>query len=266
MTSPSLVLKLGGAVLDDPATLDAVASELAAVRAAGVLTYVVHGGGPQLDAAIKALGEPVVKHQGLRVTSVAAAAVVQREMDALGRRLAAALEARGLPARQIPSAKGLFEATPKRLGDGVDLGRVGTVVRFHHRFVSPARPTDPVGVLTPVGLDRLGPLNVNADEGAAAAAAALTADWLLLGTDVPFVRDAAGRDVRRLDAAGARSMIADGAASGGMIPKLTEAVRALDGGVRSVLIARIAPGVLQGFVLDGRAEGTLVVPTPEATT
>lgn len=257
---PTLVLKLGGAVVEDPATIATLAQELSEVRGAGVTTYLVHGAGPQLDAALRALREPVVKHKGLRVTSARAADVVQREMDAVGARLALALERAGVPARHIPSGKGLFEARVKVPDDGADLGRVGTVTEFHHLFVHPTSDADPLAVLTPVGLDPKGPLNVNADEGAAAVARALRADWLVLGTDVEHVLDAAGAPIARISRAEAVRLVASQAARGGMIPKLASALEALDGGTRTVLITKVAPGVVRGLVLERAARGTLVVP------
>lgn len=256
-----VVLKLGGAVVAHEAGLDVLADEVRGLRRAGAGVVLVHGGGVQLDVALAALGEPAVKHKGLRITSPAAARIVQEELDRVGRALAEALEARGLPAVHVPSAEGRFPSRPKDLGDGVDLQRVGAVERFVSEGLS-IGPEAPVAVVTPVGTDAKGPLNVNADEGAGAVAAALGAAWLLLATDVEHVRDDTGGAIARLDGLGARAFLATGAAQGGMIPKVSTALAAVEAGVGAVLITRVAPGVLTGAIKGEPTRGTLVTKEP----
>lgn len=251
----TIVLKLGGAVCLDPPTLAAVAQEIRALQSAGHQVVIVHGGGPQLDAAIANLGEPVTKIDGLRVTSVAAAKVVLEVMDGIGRELAAQLGAAGIRSHHVPAVAEGFEASVKTSGKG-ELGRVGTVHRFaaRHRVAGAAE----LAVVTPVGFDAQGPLNVNADEGACAVATALRAKWLILGTDVAAVRGAEGEPLARLTPRSARKLIAESTASGGMIPKLTSAVAALSGGVGKVLVTKVQPGLLVDAVLHGKVQGTLV--------
>jgi acetylglutamate kinase len=251
----TIVLKLGGNVCLDPGSVQAVAGEVKALQAAGHSVVVVHGGGPQLDKAITALGEPVTKIDGLRVTSKAAAKVVLTVMDAIGKDLTAQLNAAGVKAHHVPAVAEGLQATPKTSAKG-DLGRVGTV----HRFTAAQRIVGAhgVAVVTPVGFDAQGPLNVNADEGAAFVATALRCKWLVLATDVAAVRGAEGESLARLTPKAARKLIADSTASGGMIPKLTSAVAALSGGVGKVVVTKVQPGVLTDAILRGKVQGTLV--------
>jgi acetylglutamate kinase len=251
----TVVLKLGGSVCLDPAQVQAVAGEIRALQSAGHQAVVVHGGGPQLDKALAALGEKVHKIDGLRVTSKPAAKVVLQVMDDIGRTLAGQLNAAGVRANHLPGAAEGFQATPKRSSKG-DLGRVGTVSRFSAaNRIAGARE---VAVVTPVGFDAQGPLNVNADEGAAAVAIALRAKWLVLATDVAGVRGSGGEALSRLTPMGARKLIADSAATGGMIPKLTSALAALSGGVSKVLVTKVQPGIVVEAVVRGKPQGTLV--------
>lgn len=251
----TIVLKLGGSVCLDAGQVAAVAGEIKALTAAGHQVVVVHGGGPQLDDALKALGEPVVKLDGLRVTSKPAANVVLDVMDAIGADLTNQLNAHGIKAQQVRGVAESFEASPKKSEKG-DLGRVGTVRRFTAaKRLHGARE---VHVVTPVGFDAQGPLNVNADEGASAVAQAMRATWLILATDVEAVRGAQGEAVAKLSPRQARQMIVANTATGGMIPKLTAAVAALAAGVRKVLITKIQPGLLRAAVVDGKASGTLL--------
>lgn len=251
----TIVLKLGGAVCLDPAQVNAVAGEIQALQAAGHQVVLVHGGGPQLDAAIADLGEPVVKIDGLRVTSKVAAKVVLSVMDDIGRTLTKQMQDAGVKAHHIPAVAEGFEATRKTSDKG-DLGRVGSVHRFaaKHRVQGSADLT----VVTPVGFDAQGPLNVNADEGAAAVAMALRAKWLILGTDVAAVRGAEGEALSRLTPRSARKLIQENTASGGMIPKLSSAVAALSAGVGKVLVTKVQPGLLVDAVVRGKVQGTLV--------
>ena len=247
-----IVVKLGGSVVLDPAQVRMVAKDIDLLLDEGHSVVLVHGGGPQLDKALAKAGEPAAKIDGLRVTSKTAASIVHKVMDDIGADLADLLEDEGIQAEHVPGAPGRLMAEAKKIPNG-DLGRVGTVVSFNAKDLPGGVP-----VITPVGFDTKGPLNVNADEGACAVAAALKADWLVLGTDVSAVRDAKGASMDELTPAMARQLIAAHAATGGMIPKLTSASAALEAGVGRVLITKLQPGILADAVLDGKCEGTLV--------
>lgn len=251
----TIVLKLGGSVCLDPAQVAAVVGEVQALLDAGHSVVLVHGGGPQLDDALKALGEKVEKIDGLRVTSKPAAKVVLDVMERIGKTLAQQLNAAGIRAHHVPAVAEGFQAQPKRSEKG-DLGRVGTVSRFTatNRIVG----TKDVSVVTPVGFDAQGPLNVNADEGAAAVAIALRAKWLVLATDVAGVRGAEGEALSKLTPKAARKLIADNTARGGMVPKLTSALAALSAGVGKVLVTKVQPGLLADALLRNKVQGTLV--------
>lgn len=248
-----IVVKMGGNVVLAPEQVAVVADQVRALMQAGHEVALVHGGGPQLDEAIEALGEAVVKVEGLRVTSPRAAQVVLTTMDQIGARLTDQLRGHGLPARHMAAKNASFEARVKRVAAG-ELGRVGEVERFS--FLPGARRE--IAVITPVGFDAEGPLNVNADEGAAAVAVELHADWLILATDVEAVRGGAGEPIRRLTPETARGLLASGAARGGMIPKLNAALGALQDGVRRVLITKVGPATIASAIMTGQYQGTLV--------
>jgi acetylglutamate kinase len=245
-----IVVKMGGNVVRDASQVAAIAAELAALRDAGHQVCVVHGGGPQLDEALAALGEPVQKVDGLRVTSAASAAVVEQVLDDLGHDLAQALAGHGLPTHHLDVGQRAFVGRVK----DARLTRVGSVVSF---AAGPDTWRGHVNVVTPVAYDGAGPLNLNADEGAAAVAAWWKADWLVLATDVSAVRGDAGQPLATLTPKSARALIG-GAAQGGMIPKLQNAVDALAAGVARVLITRLEPGTLLDAVSGKALRGTLV--------
>jgi acetylglutamate kinase len=247
-----VVLKLGGAVVLDHDQVRTVARDIDALLDEGHRVVLVHGGGPQLDKALAEAGEPAAKLDGLRVTSKKAAGIVQKVLDGIGADLADLLEDEGVQAEHVPASEKRLAASVKKAPNG-DLGRVGTVASFNAKELPEGIP-----VITPVGFDKAGPLNVNADEGACAVAAALKADWLVLGTDVSAVRNHLGESIEELTPRKARDLIASNAATGGMIPKLTSAVAAMEAGVGRILITKLQPGTLADAVLDGKCDGTLL--------
>jgi acetylglutamate kinase len=244
-----IVIKLGGSVVLDSEALAASAAEIMGLQQAGHTVVVVHGGGPQLDKELAALGEAVQKVDGLRVTSPAASDVVRNVMEHIGSNLCAKWSKAGLLCAHIGQAWEAFPATVK----DERLGRVGTV----EAFLAPETWPQGLPVITPVGYDGNGVLNINADEGACAVAVALYADWLILATDVSAVKGAAGESLGRLSVEQAHDLVERRVATGGMMPKLQNAVAALQGGVRHVLITRLGPGFATSL-LAGNPEGTLI--------
>jgi len=228
------VIKLGGEVCQEPATLQRL-KDAWDRRADGERWVLVHGGGPQIDQAMAALDEPFMKLDGLRVTSEKAAAIVQTTLDAVGARLLQALRDHGMPAVHVPATERRLRAVPKQR-DGRPMDRTGTATAFDAPSLLAAVPPGRIMVVTPVGWDAQGPLNVNADEGAVAVATGMGADRLVLATNVPGVMDASGLVHRSLDAVMIQALLADGTAQGGMIPKLQNALRAIEGGVGEVAI------------------------------
>jgi acetylglutamate kinase len=207
-----IVVKVGGAVAD--ASAQAVLA-LAAERD----VVVVHGAGPQITEEMDRFGIPVEFVGGRRVTSEAGLAVVRSSLAAVNRALCAAIGPRAAP---------LF-------GDEIgvhaiqvaSLGRVGDPLPSRPRAVIEALAAGRIPVIAPLGV---GPLNVNADEAAAALALGLGAERLLFLTDVAgLILD--GEVVDAIDAGAARDLLDAGLLEGGIIPKLRAAVAAARDGV-----------------------------------
>jgi acetylglutamate kinase len=210
-----VVLKLGGAVAQGAAT------RALGLAAAGMEIVVVHGAGPQISAELARRGIPVEFVGGRRVTSEAAIAVVRESLAAVGREIAAELGAIALPL--LGDEVGL-EAQPLP-----DLGLVGEPLPCRPPAIESALAEGRIPVVAPIAV---GPLNVNADEAAAALAVGLRADRIVFVTDVPgvFVE---GALAERIEAVQADRLLADGAFEGGIVPKLLAAVRAARLGVQA---------------------------------
>lgn len=240
----SVVVKVGGSALQDPATVDALAEGLAALQDEGVRPVVVHGGGPQVSEALEAAGHESTFREGMRVTPPEALAVAEPALAAVGKRLAGALTAWGLPAMALSGRDGhLVQARQEP-----HLDRVGIVTSVEADPLRLLTFNGLVPVLGPPAVDGQGePLNVNADDVASATSKALGADALVLLTDVEGVHDGDGLvdHVHPADLATLR----DQAAEAGMIPKLHAAQAALEDGVGRVLVGHAdtpLPALLQG--------------------
>src|SRR2546422_6543882 len=181
----SRVVKMGGNELDRPAWLAACPRTL--VRLDPVV--VVHGGGRAVSALSRRLGLPVEKRDGRRVTSPEVAEVVELVMGGpVNRQVVTALRAAGLDAVGLSGVDGgLLTARPIP----GELGHVGEIAQVRVALLESFLLAGLTPVIAPMAPEASGaggtPLNVNADDAAAAVAGALRAAGLLFVSDVPAV-------------------------------------------------------------------------------
>ena len=246
------VVKLGGNELDRPDWLAACARAL--VRLDPVV--VVHGGGRAVSALSRRLGLPVEKRDGRRVTTPEVAEVVELVMAGpVNRQVVTALRAAGLDAVGLSGVDGgLLAAQPAPGG----LGHVGEIAGVRVALLESFLLAGLTPVIAPMAPHVSGaagpPLNVNADDAAAAIAAALGAAELLLVSDVPGVEvDGAVRPA--LEAGDVETLIELGVAADGMAAKLRAATAALRGGARAVRIGDLR-------LLDDARAGTRISLAP----
>jgi acetylglutamate kinase len=211
-----VVVKCGGAVADE-----AAATVLALADQHEVC--VVHGAGPQISAEMERRGLPVRFVRGRRVTSDEALEVVRQSMAVVN---AALCEALGPPATGL-----MGDAIGLRARLVPGLGRVGDPIPSCPPALEAALAAGRIPVIAPLAA---GPLNVNADEMAAALAVGLGAERLLFLTDVPGLL-LSGRVVSRIAAAEAEALLDDDLLEGGILPKLRAAVNAARNGVQADL-------------------------------
>lgn len=240
-----LVIKFGGELIEDRGHLAAVVAGLSAIASGGVPLVVVHGGGKEIDAALKAAGIEKRQVEGLRITDEATLDVVVSVLaGAVNTRFVAALNTAGVPAVGLTGADascGLSVAAPPHTAvDGrvVDLGRVGVPDADADMHLLHTLTADRfVPVIACIGLGRDGQLfNVNADTFAGHLAARLGARRLVIAGTTPGVMDAGGATLPVLGAGAVARLVADGTATAGMIAKLRACEHALAGGVNDVVI------------------------------
>jgi acetylglutamate kinase len=215
-----IVVKIGGAV-------GATAVRDVWTLAAEHEVCVVHGAGPQISEEMRRRGLDVRFVGGRRVTTPEALEVVRASLAAVNAELCAALGERALGL--MGDELGL-EAVPVP-----ELGLVGTPLPSRPAAIEEALAARLVPVVAPIAA---GPLNVNADDGAAALAVGLGADRLLFVSDVPGVLYE-GDTVTSLVANDAERLLEEGVFEGGIVPKLHAAVRAARLGVHAEIGATV---------------------------
>src|SRR5262245_54925059 len=238
----TLVLKICGNELDDPAFVAELARVVAGLRPVPVL---VHGGGKEIGIIQQALGGEPRFVAGLRVTDEAALHAAEMVLCGLvSTRLVAALAAAGADAIGISGAdRGLIRVVKAEHPDG-DLGRVGRPVAVRAEVLRDVLAQGVVPVVAPISLGPYGTYNVNADEAAGVIAGALEGAEVVFVTNVPGVL-VAGTLATQLSAAQVAALIDNGTINGGMIPKVRAALTALDAGVRAARITNLT-GLKQG--------------------
>ncbi len=241
----ALVIKFGGELLEDRAHLATVVAGLSTMAAAGTPLVVVHGGGKEIDAALKVAGIEKRQVEGLRITDAATLDVVVSVLaGAVNTRFVAALNAAGVRGVGLTGADascGLSAAAPPhRTVDGrlVDLGHVGVPeedadIQVMHTLTGGGF----VPVVASIGLGRDGRLfNVNADTFAGHLAARLGARRLVVAGTTPGVLDENGTTLTLLGADTVGRLVGDGTATAGMIAKLRACEHAIAHGVDDVVI------------------------------
>ncbi|HEX3610717.1 MAG TPA: acetylglutamate kinase [Sporichthyaceae bacterium] len=264
----TVVVKFGGNAMTDDALMEAFAQDLVFLRYAGIRLVIVHGGGPQITAALDRMGVHTEFKAGLRVTTPEAMDVVRMVLvGQVQREIVGRLNAHGPFAVGLSGEDArLFTATRLAAmvdGEAVDIGLVGEVTKVDPGVVEGLLADGRIPVVSSVARGEDGEIyNVNADTAAAALAIALRAEKLIMLTDVAGLYASWPADdevISKLTVDQLTDMLPG--LSSGMIPKMEACVAAVRGGVRSahVLDGRMPHSVLLELVTD-EGIGTMVLP------
>ncbi len=276
------VVKLGGDVLSDSGVRDHAATQLALLHSLGIRLVVVHGGGPQATALSRRLGQEPRIVAGRRVTDDAALEVAKMVYAGqLNTDLLAALRAHKVQAVGLSGVDADLLVAHRRPpvsvvdDDGhsiqVDYGNVGDIERVDPRILLTLMDARFVPVVASLAGDDDGAVyNVNADTVAESIAVALRAQKLIFLTGAPGVlrdRDDPSTLVTFADPDDLAGLMASGALSGGMRPKVEACIRAATSGVeRTHIINGRAPDALLLEVFTGAGCGTMIVGRKEKAT
>lgn len=261
----TVVIKYGGHAMGEEQVAKLFAADAVLLKMLGVHPVVVHGGGPQISAWLAKAGVKSTFVDGLRVTDEATMEVAEMVLSgAINKEIAnwitqagaeadvrgvglSGKDARMLTVEKVTRTKKDPESEVERM---VDLGFVGEPKKVDPKIIEALlyAEEDYIPVVAPIGVSETGETyNINADTVAGALAGALNAKRMLLLTDVAGVLGKDGELIRQMTVAEARKAIADGVATGGMIPKLETAIAAVEAGVEAVVI------------LDGRRPHAMLV-------
>ena len=257
----TIVIKYGGHAMVDEALSEAFARDVVLLKHLGANPVIVHGGGPQIANLLERLGIQSEFRDGLRVTDDATMEAVEMVLSGpINKSIVRAINAAGGKAVGLSGSDGDLMRVTKatrtqrdassEIEKVVDLGYVGEPDKIDISVVNALMESDKgiIPVIAPVGVgedDRR--YNVNADTAAGAVAAALQAKRLLLLTDVAGVLDKDGMLMREIRRDRVDRLLQDGTITGGMIPKLETAAKAVNMGVGGAVI------------LDGRAKHALLM-------
>jgi acetylglutamate kinase len=230
----TVVIKYGGAAMEDPALREEFARDVVLLKYVGLNPIVVHGGGPEITAYMERLGMPVEFVGGLRVSNAETVEVAKMVLvGKVNKDIVLRLNRHGQPAVGLCGDDGLLFRVSRQAGPGgEDVGFVGKIDRVDVDVLNHIAQ-DYIPVVASMGADREGnSYNVNADEAAGAVARALGAYKVIFLTDVDgWLRDPAdpGSVISEAGADEVEEVLDD--IAGGMRPKLKACLDAIHGGV-----------------------------------
>jgi len=264
----TMVIKYGGNAMTDPELQADFAEDVVLLKLVGINPVVVHGGGPQIETALKRLGKEGKFVQGMRVTDAETMEVVEWvlagevQQDIVGLINQAGGKAVGLTGRD----GGLIRARKLKLLDNKDpsiehdVGQVGDIVTIDPSVVKALQEDAFIPVVSPIGFGEDNEsYNINADVVASKLATVLQAEKLVLLTNIPGVLDKQGQLLTELTSRQIDELIADGTISGGMLPKLAGAIDAAKSGVNAVhIVDGRVPHAMLLEILTDQAYGTMI--------
>ena len=251
----TVVIKYGGAAMDDPLLREEFARDVVLLKYVGMSPVVVHGGGPDITAYMNRLDMPVEFVGGLRVSDEATVEIAKMVLvGKLNTDIVLRIGRHGQPAVGLSGDDGwLLRCSRRSAPGGEDIGFVGQIDRVDPGVINHI-VRDYIPVVASVGADGEGhSYNVNADEAAAAIAVALHARTAIFLTDVRgWLRDPADPDSLIEQASVAQVTSALATVEGGMRPKLQACVDAVRGGVGAAQIidGRVAHSLLLELFTD----------------
>ncbi len=253
----TIVIKYGGNAMVEERLKESFARDVILLKLVGMNPVVVHGGGPQIDEALKKIGKTGTFIQGMRVTDEETMEVVEWVLGGEVQQDIVMLinhfggQAVGLTGKDggLIHARKLFVPNEQTPGEAlIDLGFVGEIEAINPAVVKALQDDAFIPVISPIGFSAEGQAyNINADLVAGKMAEILKAEKLVMMTNIPGVMDKAGNLLTDLTAREIDALFADGTISGGMLPKISSALDAAKSGVNSV------------HIIDGRIEHSLLL-------
>ncbi len=249
----TVVVKYGGNAMINEDLKNSVIEDIILLKFIGLNPVVVHGGGPDISKALSEKGVQSKFINGLRVTDEDTVKVAQEVLiGKTNKEIVALINKHGGRAVGLSGIDAsLIECEKQKTvvdGEEVDIGFVGKITKINTEVLDHLYKDQWIPVIAPIGTDSEGnSYNVNADTVAAAVAAAVEAEKLILLTDVEGIKDKNGDVIFETEPHDIDRMIEDGTINGGMIPKVQGCVEAIHDGVTGV------------HIIDGRVPHCLLL-------
>lgn len=253
LSGKTIVVKYGGNAMINEELKETIVEDIALLKLIGANPIVVHGGGPDITSALKSFNIETKFINGLRYTDEETMRIAQMVLvGKTNKEIVSLIEKHGGNAIGISGIDGKCIKCEKKTtmvdGEEVELGFVGKIIRVDGKVVNLICKDKYIPVIAPIGIDDSGnSYNINADDVASAVASAVGAEKLIFLTDIEGVKDKIGNVIFEMTKSEVKDYIEDGTISGGMIPKVTGCVDAINAGVGKV------------HIIDGRVPHCLLL-------
>ena len=259
-----IVVKYGGSAMVDENLKKSVISDVTLLKLVGFKPIIVHGGGKEISKWVGKVGKEAQFINGLRVTDEETMEIAEMVLGRVNKSLVTMVEELGVKAVGISGKDGGLLKVKKKYADGKDIGYVGEITDVDPNILYDLMEKDFLPIICPVGLDdEFNTYNINADDAACAIARAVGANKLAFLTDIEgLYRDFEDKSslISEIKVKEAKELIAGGTIGGGMLPKLSNCIDAIESGVSRVHIidGRIPHSILMEIFSD-RGVGTAIL-------
>ena len=259
-----IVVKYGGSAMVDEQLKKSVISDVTLLKLVGFKPIIVHGGGKEISKWVGKVGKEAQFINGLRVTDEETMEIAEMVLGRVNKSLVTMVEELGVKAVGISGKDGGLLKVKKKYADGKDIGYVGEITDVDPNILYDLMEKDFLPIICPVGLDdEFNTYNINADDAACAIARAVGANKLAFLTDIEgLYRDFEDKSslISEIKVKEAKELIAGGTIGGGMLPKLSNCIDAIEAGVSRVHIidGRIPNSILMEIFSD-RGVGTAIL-------
>ncbi|SCW32103.1 N-acetylglutamate kinase [Lachnospiraceae bacterium C10] len=246
-----IVVKYGGSAMVDEELKQQVIQDVALLKLVGFKPIIVHGGGKEISKWVEKSGMEPKFVNGLRVTDDQTMEIAEMVLNRVNKSLVAMVEKLGVSAVGISGKDGGLLKVEKKYSNGEDIGYVGEIKEVNPKIIHDLLNRDFLPIVCPIGMDDdYHTYNINADDAACAIAKALEAEKLAFLTDIEGVYkdpEDSSSLISELTVTEAKDLITKGFIGGGMLPKLTNCIEAIEEGVSRV------------HILDGRIAHCLLL-------
>lgn len=246
-----MVVKYGGSAMVDEELQKSVISDVTLLKLVGFKPIIVHGGGKEISRWVGKIGKEAEFVNGLRVTDKETMEIAEMVLNRVNKSLVSMVQQLGVKAVGVSGKDGGLLKAEKKYADGHDIGYVGEITDVDPKILYDLLEKDFLPIVCPIGMDsNFDTYNINADDAACAIAKALKAEKLAFLTDIEGVyRDFDDKDslISEIHVGEAKELIRSGTIGGGMLPKLSNCIDAIESGVSRV------------HILDGRIRHSLLL-------